>query len=228
MLDGRLTSVHLPGTEARWRLALPEGAVATVVTLHGYGGSLRTWFEPPLGPTLAQRLGLAVAAVDGGDTYWHARADGTDAGTMVLEDLLPVLEREGAPVDRVGFTGFSMGGYGALLLATRLPPGRVLGVAAMSSALFLSPADSSAGAFDDAADFAEHDVLGRVEALRRVPVWLACGADDEFAEANHALAEQLPDAVTVFDEGRHDRAYLEGHWPTGMEFLAGEAGPDRS
>lgn len=190
-----------------------------MVALHGHGGSLSTWFDPPLAPSLAHRLGLAVAAVDGGDTYWHARADRTDTGSMVLEDLLPVLQEAGAPVDRIGLTGFSMGGYGALLLATRLPPERVLGVAAVSSALFFSPQEASAGAFDGPEDFEQHDVFERVDALRELPVWLACGADDPFAATNRALADALPDAVTVFDDGRHDRSYLEAHWPAGMEFL---------
>ena len=219
--EGRLGTTHWPGAEPRWALALPEDPVATVVALHGHGGTHRTWFDPPLAPALAHRLGLAVAAVDGGDTYWHARADGTDTGSMVLEDLLPVLEEAGAPVDRLGLTGFSMGGYGALVLATRLPPERVLGVAAVSSALFFTPDEAAPGAFDGPDDFERHDVFEQVEALRRLPVWLACGADDPFMATNRALADQLPEAVTVFDDGRHDRAYLEAHWPDGMEFLAG-------
>jgi low temperature requirement protein LtrA len=34
----------------------------------------------------------AVVGVDGGDaSYWHARADGTDAEAMVLDELLPTL-----------------------------------------------------------------------------------------------------------------------------------------
>ncbi len=53
-----------------------------------------------------------------------------------------------------------------------------------------------------------------------LPVWLACGDDDSFAETNRALADQLPRAVTQFDDGGHDRDYLEAHWPRGAEFLS--------
>lgn len=220
--DGRLSTAHWRGGSPRWFLALPEGASATVIALHGHGSEARWWFDPPLAQSQAQRLGLAIAAVDGAGTYWHERADGTDTGSMVLEDLLPVLEQAGAPVERVGFTGFSMGGYGALLLATRLPTERVLGVAAVSSALFLDAAETAPGAFDDADDFARHDVLAdpAVTALRALPIWLACGEEDTFAEPNHALAARLPDAETTFGPGGHDRAYLEAHWPQGLEFLA--------
>ncbi|GAA1148655.1 alpha/beta hydrolase [Ornithinicoccus hortensis] len=216
--EGRLDTDHWPGQTPRWRLAVPEQATATVIALHGYGGDSDFFFDPPLAAQVAEQHGIAVAAVDGGDTYWHARADGTDTGAMVLEDLLPALEEAGAPVDRVGLTGFSMGGYGALLLATQLPPARVLGVAAVSAAIFFSIGEST-GSFDDEADFAEHDLFRRVDALRQVPVWLACGASDSFAETNQALADELPDAVAVLDAGEHDRVYFEGHWPEGMAFL---------
>lgn len=219
MEEKRLITDHWPGGRPRWLLALPERASATVIALHGYGGSADSWFNPPLAPMLAEQLGIAIAAVDGGNGYWHARADGTDSGTMVIEDLLPALEAAGAPTDRVGLTGFSMGGYGALLLATRLPRERVLGVAAVSAALFFSPDEAAPGSFDDPDDFARHDIFDRVEALRGLPVWLACGADDSFAETNRALAAQLPDAVAELDEGGHDRAYLESHWPRGLGFL---------
>lgn len=219
MEEGRLTTAHWPGHRPRWLLALPEGASETVVVLHGHGSDARWWFDPPFAQVLAHDLGVAVAAVDGGRTYWHARADGTDTGTMVIEDLLPALEQAGAPTERIGLTGFSMGGYGALLLATRLPPERVIGVAAVSAALFFGFDESAPGAFDDADDFARHDIFDQADVLRRVPVWLACGDDDSFAETNHALADQLPDAVTEFGAGGHDRAYVESHWPSGMEFL---------
>lgn len=222
--EGRLSSSHWPDERPRWHLALPENAAATVIALHGYGGDARFFFEPPLAAELAEQHGIAVAAVDGGDTYWHARAAGTDTGAMVLEDLLPVLEEAGAPVDRLGFTGFSMGGYGGLLLATQLPRERVLGVAAVSAAIYFSVREAT-DAFDDETDFAEHDLFQRIEALRDIPVWLACGASDTFAETNEALAAELPDAVAVLDQGEHDRTYFESHWPQGMAFLAELADP---
>lgn len=218
--EGRLTTEHWPGGSPRWLLALPEAPSATVIALHGYGSDATWWFDPPLAQQLAQDLGVAIVAIDGGNTYWHARADGSDTGAMVLQDLLPAVEATGAPIERLAFTGFSMGGYGALLLATQLPPERVIGVATVSAALFLDAGEAAIGAFDDAKDFARHDIFERIEALRKVPVWLACGASDTFAETNHRLADQLPEAVSELDEGHHDRPYFESHWPRGMDFLA--------
>ena len=221
--QGHLETSHWRGHRPRWLLALPERAGATVIALHGAGGQASWWFDPPLAQAVAQTLGVAIAAVDGDTSYWHARADGTDTGTMVIEDLLPALERAGAPTERVGLTGFSMGGYGALLLATRLPRERVLGVAAVSSALFFGFEESSPGAFDDAADYARHDVFAQVDVLRQLPVWLACGTGDSFIEPNRALAAQLPDAITQFDDGAHHRSYLESHWLPGLASLVSGA-----
>src|SRR5207248_2870938 len=62
---------------------------------------------------------LVIAAVDGGhSSYWHRRADGSDALRMLLEEFVPLAEqgRSGLPK---ALLGWSMGGYGALLAAER-------------------------------------------------------------------------------------------------------------
>lgn len=73
---------------------------------------------------------------------------------MVIEDLLTVLRGDhGMSPAPIGLTGLSMGGYGALLLASECGP-RVAGaVVAESAALWTSPGASEAGALDDAEDF---------------------------------------------------------------------------
>ena len=43
----------------------------------------------------AVAAGVALAAVDGGERYWHPRRGGEDTGAMVVEDLLPVLREHG-------------------------------------------------------------------------------------------------------------------------------------
>ena len=58
---------------------------------------------------------FAVVAVDGGNSWWHRRVTGEDSGAMVLTELLPMLPTKGLDTSRVGFIGWSMGGYGSLL-----------------------------------------------------------------------------------------------------------------
>jgi S-formylglutathione hydrolase FrmB len=87
---------------------------------------------------------------------------------------------------RVAIGGESMGGFGALDLA-RLHPRRFCAVGGHSAALWRSGDETAAGAFDDAADFARHDVVNAPFPFRG-PVWLDVGASDPFRAADTAFA----------------------------------------
>ncbi len=101
---------------------VPAGAgLGVVVGLHGAGGDARQ-FAGQLRPALtaARIAGLAAVTVDGGDTYWHKRADGDDPVGMITQEVLPRLAAAGLRTARIAIIGVSMGGYGALLLAEQL------------------------------------------------------------------------------------------------------------
>lgn len=193
------------------------------MALHGRGGSADDAFTLGLGEH-AVAAGVALASIDGGERYWHPRRGGEDTGAMVVEDLLPVLREHGVAAGPIGLTGWSMGGYGALWLAIRHGPSVIGAVATAGAALWTSPGASAAGAFDDRADFLAHDVFARAEALRGIPVLLACGDRDPFLAANKALARRLPGATTVFDGGGHDDGYWRAHGGAAVRWLA-EARP---
>ena len=57
---------------------------------------------------------------------------------MVLDELILMLGGRAWTPSRVGFLGWSMGGYGALLLGARLGPARTAAICAVSPALWLS------------------------------------------------------------------------------------------
>jgi S-formylglutathione hydrolase FrmB len=130
---------------------------------------------------------------DGGDhSYWHDRDDGR-WGTSLLREVIPAaLARSHAERKRVAIGGISMGGFGALDLA-RIVPGRFCAVGAHSAALWFRAGDTPAGAFDDAEDFARHDLLrfARRRRLYDVRVWIDIGRDDSFRQADTALAREL-------------------------------------
>ena len=126
-----------------------------VIALHGKGSSAATVMEGGVEQGLAQAVAaglppFAVVAVDGGGSYWHKRASGEDCGAMVLNELIPMLGGQGLDTSRVGFLGWSMGGYGALLLGGRLGPGRTAAICAVSPALWMSSGAAAPGAFDGA------------------------------------------------------------------------------
>ena len=95
---------------------------------------------------------FAVVAVDGGGGYWHKRASGEDSGAMVLDELIPMLASKAWTPRGSAFLGWSMGGYGALLLGARLGPARTAAICAVSPALWTSSGAAAPGAFDSADD----------------------------------------------------------------------------
>ena len=138
---------------------------------------------------------FALASVDGGASYWHARASGEDRMAMLLRDFLPMLEnRYGLARGAVAIVGWSMGGYGALLAAEEHRD-RFVGVAAASPAIFRSYDEMRAGpgdAFDSLDDFAAHDVIAGAARLGDMPVRVDCGTADPFYANDRAFVAALP------------------------------------
>ena len=80
---------------------------------------------------------------------------------MVLTELLPMLATKGLDTSRVGFIGWSMGGYGALLLGGALGPARTAAICAVAPALYSDYGQAiEAGAFDGPADWFAYSVYG--------------------------------------------------------------------
>jgi len=194
------------------------------LVLHGRGGSARDLAAGLAAPaylaaaTAAGIAPFALAAVDGGETYWHRRADGDDPEKMLLDEVLPRLAAQGMRVDRFAVLGWSMGGYGGLLLARRHPD-RVVAVAASSPAVWDGYRDAAPGAFDSAADFAANRVLG-VGPARGVTYRIDCGNADPFSRPAHELATQLGAAERGFPVGCHDFGFWRRQLPTQLAFLA--------
>ncbi len=223
--SGVLRSEHWPGRDIRWEMTVPEQdgePTPVVIVLHGKGGRARHAFDGLRLHDHTAATGLTVAAVDGGDGYWHARRSGVDSGAMVVRDFLPLVRRLSRYRGRVAFLGWSMGGYGSLLLAAQLGPETVGAVVAESAALWTHPGDAAAGAFDDAADFLAHDVFARArtDVLGQIPVRLDCGSQDPFVAGNRAFARALPSAELTIDEGGHTTSYWRGHARNQLEWIA--------
>lgn len=194
-----------------WAIAVPPGEVSgVVVCLHGRNGDHRFAFDTVRLHDVVAHLGvsLAVVGVDGGEhSYWHPRADGTDALSMVTSELLDAIDVElGATVSRA-VLGWSMGGYGALLAAEH-PTKPFRAVVAVSPALWPSFGEAPDGAFDSANHFERFDVFNGVGALSSLVVRIDCGTDDQFLAAAKRFAGMLsaPNRGR-FSAGFHDDRY---------------------
>jgi poly(3-hydroxybutyrate) depolymerase len=216
------------GREVSMVLAAPPGSLRglpVVVVMHGLGGNAHSMLDLHLDRYLVAAGGVppfALVGVDGGDTYWHRRASGDDPVTMIASEVLPRLRRLGLRTDRIGALGWSMGGYGALLLGQTLGPSRVAAVSASSPAVFTSYAHArtaNASAFDGAADFAAHDVLSGLDRLRGVAVSVDCGHSDPFAPATAQIIHGLGHPAGGLFEGCHDGAYWSRRGPAGLAFV---------
>jgi enterochelin esterase-like enzyme len=176
------------------------------------------------GLTQAMKVGwppFAVVSVDGGaNDYWHARAGGSDAGAMVINELLPMLANEGLDTSRVAFLGWSMGGYGALRLGALLGPARTAAICAVSPALWTSYAAAEPGAFDSAEDWARNNVFG-LPVLAQIPVRVDCGNGDRFSSATKQFIASLGRRPAGgFWQGGHNVSFWKGLMPADLTWLA--------
>ena len=227
-ISGSFISAARGGKLTNWIIALPPGQTGPlrpVIALHAVRGNANQAMDLGVEDGLAQlvkagRSPFAVVAVDGGDSYWHRRANGEDSGAMVLNELIPMLATKGLDTSRVGFIGWSMGGYGALLLGSRLGPQRTAGSCAMSPALYQSFTGSTRGAFDSYDDWRQNTVFG-LPALSSIPLRVDCGNSDRFAPATHQFVAQLrrPPAGG-FSAGGHDVTFWRQQLPGELAWLA--------
>lgn len=219
----RVTVVVPPG-EA------PQSDRPLLVFLHGRGADDQSYLDAPMFAAL-RRLGARapiVAFPDGGDdSYWHDR-DGGAWGRYVTDEVIPrVARRFHADPRRVAIGGISMGGFGALDIAAAAP-GRFCAVGAHSPALWRSGGETAPGAFDDAEDFAAHDVVGAAEvdpgAFTAQPVWIDAGSEDPFRPGDEAFVTALraggADVRLSTRDGGHTDDYWQSRWKDYLPFYA--------
>jgi hypothetical protein len=218
------------GTEVGYRLVSPPGvedpSLPVVVALHWLGADAATLTGDRLGLDrfLAQHVAdggapFVVAAVDGGTGYWHPHGD-EDAGAMVLEEFLPLLAEQGRETDRVGWLGWSMGGYGALRLAGLRGADGTSAVAVASPALWSEPDEASRDGFADSAEYEAYSVFHSQEDLAGIPVRIDIGRGDPFYLEAQEYADGLgPGQALETERGGHTPGYWRRVLPAQLAWL---------
>ena len=209
------------GIRVDYYTAVPAGhgdgrGLPVLLVLHG--GSKTAADFPALGlgrfATDSVRRGNApvvLAGATGDRLSW--RPYGTDDPQRMVHEEIPAWCAErGFDTDRLAVCGWSMGGYGSLLLAQTFP-GFVRAVAAFSPAV--SPGD---------------DVFAQVDKLRGVPVGLWCGTGDPLLDDVRALEQALPGprAAGSYSAGRHNFGYWSRCLPAALDFVAATVTPGTS
>jgi enterochelin esterase-like enzyme len=227
---GSFVSRRRGGARTGWAILYPPGhdraRLPVLVALHGRGGHYTDAYRNlHLDRYLASAVShgsrpFAIASVDGGDhEYWHPR-QGTDPAGMVVHEFLPLLGSRGLDVGRIGLVGWSMGGYGALYLASVLRDTRCAVAVAESPALWHHGYQSVEGAFDDVADFDRHAIFGRQSLLHGIALRIDCGAADGFAPVTGDLRATIsPTPDGGIEPGGHDAAYWRSQAPAQLAFV---------
>ena len=229
------------GKAITWGLILPRDVppegLPVVLVLHGRGGNAHSAIDVlHLDAYLARHVReghrpFALLSADGTDRYWHPRRAGDDPLTMVTSELLPLAARRGLRTERIAVMGYSMGGYGALMMARESERGTLAGTtvaagAASSPALFPTWADSSPGAFDDAADWQRWGDLLDDPGVRDTPLTVSCGTSDPFAGVTRTYRSRCRAvAGGGLSAGRHDGGYWRSLLPDQLAFLSGHLTP---
>lgn len=225
----------VPGTHPV-SVVVPDGTDGKdrplLVFLHGRGGNSDTYTDQePFFKALEDQGNRApvVAFPDGGESsYWHDR-DGGNWDAYLMKDVIPqVADRFGTDVSRIAVGGISMGGFGALDLAMH-HRGAFCAAGGHSPALYTSGGESAPGAFDDAEDFADNDVIQAATtdpgAFSNLPVWLDAGKSDPFVPGVTAMRSALEASGADLTDrenwrGGHTEDYWNDHWSEYLAFYA--------
>lgn len=209
------------GREVDFWTAVPEGyghgrGLPVCLVLHGASATAddfpRFGFARFL--TDAVRHGVppfVLAGATGGRLSWRRSGD-DDPQRMVREEVPTWCARRGFDTSRIAAWGWSMGGFGALLLAETYP-GWLRAVAAFSPAV--RPGDA---------------VFAGAARLRGTPVGLWCGRQDGFLRDVRALARALPEPPVRAEwaDGRHNFAYWGTVIPDAFALLGAALTPPRA
>ena len=237
VISGSFASPARRGIEVGWSVVHPPGSspgdrLPVCLFLHGRGGSnldlSRNMTIPRFLAAAVTEEGVApfaIASVDGGDaTNWHRRADGDDPPRMLATEFLPLLGSMGLDVTRVGLWGISLGGTGALYLAT-LDDFDPVGVVASSPALWRDEGEWQSRAYDDAADFSASNLWDRRDRLSDLDLRIDCGESDPFADRVRQFRDSLdPIPAGGIEPGCHDERFWSRQTPAQLAFLGESMG----
>ncbi|HEU4421418.1 MAG TPA: alpha/beta hydrolase-fold protein [Pilimelia sp.] len=216
-VESRASSAR--GREVTFYTAVPAGhgdgrGLPVCLVLHGASATAADFPRFGLGRFLSDAVArgaapFVLAGATGDRLAW--RPSGADnPQRMVYEEVPRWCAERGFDTSRLAAWGWSMGGYGALLLA-ETHPGFLRAVAAFSPAV---------GSGDE--------VFAGVDRLRGTRLGLWCGRADGFYDDVRDLERALPEppAAGGYEAGGHTRRYWNRITPAAFDFLAAAlAGP---
>lgn len=224
-----------------------ESDIPLVYLLHGMHGDHTSWTCRSLAETYARERRVAVVMADAENSFYAKQVYGYDYYGFFTEELPAVLHRWFAQLTtdpkKTYVVGFSMGGYGALLLALS-KPGAYAGVASFSGVATLDGQTEEPEAWERIAvsnwgpDYrntlphSRYDLLELIDQLERSKtpfprIYLSCGTEDALLGHSELLYGRVHgiEGVDVHYEtapGGHTWAFWNAQLPLALDFLLTE------
>lgn len=223
------------GQQMQMCVALPQkpGRHPLIVQLHGYSDDHTIWQRRTTIELEAERIGAAVAMLDGGLSFYTDAADGTGDWEQHILFSTALAERTfgvGGARSRRAIGGLSMGGYGAVKLGLKHP--KLFGsVVSHSGALDIvrwsvaSQRPARMRAIFGTRPRASEDPMRLIAGAKPLPrLWIDCGVDDFLIEDNRRFHRLLERRGIRHDyrefPGAHTWAYWQARLPAAFDFHA--------
>lgn len=235
------TAVVVPDSYRKSKKPFP-----VLYLLHGGTGSFRDWLTKTPDKTLLHRLAdqyqLIIITPDGGPTsyYFDSPLDKTSQyETFISRELLEKIEGTYRTIkDRKGrvIAGLSMGGHGAMYIATRHPElycaaGSMSGVMNINTATWKVQPDFAKsrsenfarllGPPQDASNpYPEYTAVGRINEFKASGLKLIfdCGVDDFLIDTNRDLHQRLVASQIPHDYMERPGAHTWEYWENALPY----------
>lgn len=180
----------------------PDERFPSVYILNGHGGDYTSWLKNQKHfHALADRYKMVFVFPDGRNS-WYWDTPRMRMESFFVEDLVPYIDEHFPTVaepEKRAITGLSMGGHGALWLASR-HPGIWKSAGSMSGGVDIRPFPKNWNMPEllgpenkDPEKWAEHTVITSVPKWKpgELNLIIDCGTDDVFTEVNENLHREL-------------------------------------
>jgi putative tributyrin esterase len=230
-------SVAVPDSYARSTAPFP-----VMYLLHGAWGHFDDWGSKTPDKTLVQKLtdqyNLLIVMTEGETFSWYLDSPinkdsqfETYLSREVVEKIDASFRTVRSPKGRV-ITGLSMGGHGALYLATRHPDiygaaGSMSGAVDLSKnknfAAFTKLFESILGPINATPDiYSPHAVVNMADRMKAnaLPLIIDCGVDDFLIEHNRDLHRRLVENKTPHDYTERPGGHTWEYWGNSLPYHA--------
>ena len=230
-------AVVLPNVYAKSKTNFP-----VLYLLHGAYGHFSDWLSKTPNKSLIQNLSdqyNIIIVMPEGETFSFYLDSPVNKGsqfeTYITQEVTQKIDASYRTIkDKKGrlITGLSMGGHGALSLATKRPDlfcaaGSMSGVADMSTMLNREPKDGILKLIEPVFGinpspdlFSSNAVLGMVDKMKnnQLPLILDCGVDDFLIETNRELHRRLVYQKVPHDYTERPGAHTWEYWENALPY----------